>query len=86
MRTLGVLPQSDRLTLAGLTASAAGKVGVGQVPAPLPVADTDTLTVEVPSVTVTLPPAVAAEGFARRMTSTFPVKVAWMFVVFDSAE
>ena len=61
-------------------------MGAEQAPAPAADVVTATLTVEEPSEIVTVPPAVAEDGAARRIVTMLPLVVATMLLLFEEAE
>ena len=60
-------------------------MGAEQAPAPAPEVFTATLTVEEPSEIVTVAPAVAVDGAARRIVTIDPLTVATTLALFDDA-
>ena len=60
-------------------------LGVGHAPAARPVFVTATFAEVDPSVTITVPPDVATDGFARRMVTMLPLTVAVIPLVVDAA-
>lgn len=81
--TDSALEQVVRLTVAGLTDRLA--LPLPQLAAPAPVPFTVIGTVVLPSDTVTVPPANAPEGFARRMDRTFPLTDALTLPLLEDA-